>query len=263
MAVSASFPFPFQLRALRERHNMLPALLVLSLFVLREAGGRSSIMMYAVYIFREAGVHIDVFTCTVMVGCARVLFTSVAGVLLDHTGRRPLLMSNAALAALSQAVCGAFLCFQLPYASYVTLVCVILYVSFYSLGSGPIPWVYVGELLPSPVRSVAASLIVCIFNAVMFIINYAFFYLINHVGLGGIMLLFAGSNFFTAIIAWRCLPETRKASLETLEKAFYSNHQHQKTTTDVENKETEKDISCPEIFPHNNKNNCCVGQPNI
>lgn len=240
----------FQFRALRDRHNLLPTLLVLSLFVLREVGGRSCVMMYTVYIFREAGVQMDAFTCTVMLGGVRVLFSCVSGVLLDHTGRRPILMATAALAALSQGVCGLFLCLQLPWASSVTLVGVLLYVGFYSLGCGPIPWVYVGELLPSPVRTVAASIIVCTFNAVVFIINYAFFTLITHLGIGGIMLFFGASNLFIAITVWRWVPETRKVSLEALEKAFYPRSRKVQTTTaNVEGDKGKKDSVHREAIP--------------
>ncbi|KAG0714148.1 Facilitated trehalose transporter Tret1 [Chionoecetes opilio] len=209
-----------QFTQLGKGRNARPVLLVLAFFVLRELGGRSCIMLYTVYIFRDAGVEVDAFTCTVLVGAVRVVCTCVTVSVLDRVGRRPLLVATAVLAAVAQAVCGLFLYLQVPGASWVPLVAVLVYTAAYGTGLGPIPWVYVGELVPSPVRTLGASLITACDALVVFGINLGFLKIISHIGLGVTFLSFAGLNFVIVIIVWLWIPESRGVSLQTLQGAF-------------------------------------------
>ncbi|KAG0720524.1 Facilitated trehalose transporter Tret1 [Chionoecetes opilio] len=214
-----------QFRELGKGRNARPVLLVLAFFVLRELGGRSCIMMYTVYIFRDAGVEVDAFTCTVLVGAVRVVCTCVTASVLDRVGRRPLLVATAVLAAVAQAVCGLFLYLQVPGASWVPLVAVLVYMAAYGLGVGPIPWVYVGELVPSPVRSLGASIITAGDAVTVFSINLGFLKIIAHIGLGTTFLIFGGLNFCIAVIVLLWIPESRGAALHELEDAFCSRPQ--------------------------------------
>ncbi|XP_050723349.1 facilitated trehalose transporter Tret1-like isoform X2 [Eriocheir sinensis] len=209
-----------QFTELAKGRNARPVLLVLSFFVLRELGGRSCIMMYTVYIFREAGVQLDAFTCTVLVGVARTLCTCLTAAVLDKTGRRPMLMGTAVVGGVAQGACGLFLYLQVPGASWVPLAAVLVYVAAYGTGIGPIPWVYVGELVPSPVRSLGASLITACDAVVVFSISLGFLRLIAHVGLGVTFMVFASVNLLIAVIVWLWIPESRGATLQELEEAF-------------------------------------------
>ncbi|XP_050736169.1 facilitated trehalose transporter Tret1-like [Eriocheir sinensis] len=209
-----------QFTELTKGHNARPVLLVMSCFVLRELGGRSCIMMYTVYLFREAGVQLDAFMCTVLVGLTRTLSSCLAAAVLDKVGRRPMLAGTAVLGGAAQVVCGLFLHLQLSGASWVPLAAVLVFVAAYGAGIGPIPWLYVGELLPSPVRSLGASLITTCDAVAVFVINYAFFSLIDHIGLGVTFMAFAALNFLIAVVVWLWIPESRGVSLQELENIF-------------------------------------------
>ncbi|XP_050723352.1 facilitated trehalose transporter Tret1-like isoform X5 [Eriocheir sinensis] len=209
-----------QFTELAKGRNARPVLLVLSFFVLRELGGRSCIMMYTVYIFREAGVQLDAFTCTVLVGVARTLCTCLTAAVLDKTGRRPMLMGTAVVGGVAQGACGLFLYLQVPGASWVPLAAVLVYVAAYGTGIGPIPWVYVGELVPSPVRSLGASLITACDAVVVFSINLGFLRLISHIGLGVTFIIFGVLNILIGVIVWLLVPETKGVHLQELELAF-------------------------------------------
>ena len=198
--------------------------------MLRELGGRSCIMMYTVYIFRDAGVELDAFTCTVLVGIARVLCTCVVAGVLDRIGRRPLLIATAVLAAFSQSVCSLFLYLQVPGTSWVPLVSLLLYVAAYGTGIGPIPWVYVGELVPSPVRSLGASIITACDALVVFSINLAFLKIISQFGLAPVFLVFGGLNLCIAIIVVLWIPESGGVTLQELEDAFSVKPKQTETT---------------------------------
>ncbi|KAK8399843.1 hypothetical protein O3P69_003688 [Scylla paramamosain] len=239
-----------QFTELRKGQNLRPVVLVLSFFVLRELGGRSCIMMYTVYIFRDAGVELDAFTCTVLVGAARLVCTCVTAGILDHVGRRPLLIITAVVAAVSQSVCGLFLFLQLPGASLVPLVAVLVYIAAYGTGVGPIPWVYVGELVPSPVRSLGASIITACDALVVFSINLAFLKLIGYTGLGITFLAFGGLNLVIALIVCIWIPESRGVSLQEMEDAFAKKHSPDDLKEPLANKHSPDDLKEPLANKH-------------
>lgn len=99
---------PLQFRALKDPGNWRPVLLVTSIFILRELGGAMVIFMYAVYFFENAGVQLDPFTCSVLLGVCRVVFTFISAVTIDKLGRRPLLICSSVVCGLSMFVTGAW-----------------------------------------------------------------------------------------------------------------------------------------------------------
>ncbi|XP_042866275.1 facilitated trehalose transporter Tret1-like isoform X1 [Penaeus japonicus] len=209
-----------QVRELRKAHNVIPVVLMLSVFVLRELGGKGPVFNYTVYMFRKAGVRLDAFYCTVFVGVARLASTCVSACTLDLVGRKPLLAATAAICAVSEGVAGAFLFLEVEGAAWVPLASVIVFVVGYGIGLGPIPWVYLGELLPTPVRSLGAALITFGYSITYFTINFVFLKVIASLGLGLTMLVFGTANLAIALIVVFFIPETKGRTLQDMEKAF-------------------------------------------
>lgn len=54
---------------------------------------------------------------------------------------------------------------------WLPLTCVVLYVASFGMGVGPVPWILLGELLPTPVRSIGASIVTSIFAIVLFTVT--------------------------------------------------------------------------------------------
>lgn len=212
-----------QMRELRERRNAIPVLLMLSVFVLRELGGKGPVFNYTVYMFRNAGVQLDAFYCTVFVGVARLASTCVSACTLDLVGRKPLLVATAVICAVSEGVAGAFLFLEVEGAAWVPLVSVIVFVIGYGIGLGPVPWIYLGELLPTPVRSLSAALITFSYSITYFGVSYLFLRVIASLGLGPTMMAFAAANLIIALLVLCFIPETKGRTLQDMETAFASN----------------------------------------
>lgn len=64
------------------------------------------IFMYAVYFFENAGVIFDPFTCSVLLGVSRLVFTLVSSLIIDKLGRRPLLIVSAMVCSVALYVTG-------------------------------------------------------------------------------------------------------------------------------------------------------------
>ncbi|XP_063588616.1 facilitated trehalose transporter Tret1-like [Penaeus indicus] len=211
-----------QARELRKAHNAIPVVLMLSVFVLRELGGKGPVFNYTVYVFRRAGAQFDAFYCTVFVGVARLASTCVSACTLDLVGRKPLLVATSVICAVSEGVAGAFLFLEVEGAAWVPLASVIVFVISYGIGLGPIPWAYLGELLPTPVRSIGAAMITFGYSLTYFAINFVFLKVISSLGLGLTLLVSERRTWSSAY--WSCFsyPRPRAGLCKIWEKAFQS-----------------------------------------
>ena len=54
---------------------------------------------------------------------------------------------------------------------WLPLTCVVVYVAAFGMGVGPVPWILLGELLPTPVRSIGASIVTSVFAIVLFVVT--------------------------------------------------------------------------------------------
>ncbi|KAK7072681.1 hypothetical protein SK128_016296 [Halocaridina rubra] len=209
-----------QVRELRKKKHSIPVVYVLMILALREVSGQTAIFSYSVYMFRQAGVQLDAFLCTVLIGCVRVTSTFIALLVVDRLGRRPVMIGSTSFCALAELVSGIALLMNLPGTSWVPLAGLLIYVLAFGLGQAGVPWIIMGELLPTPVRSIGSAIITFCYCLLMFIVNYIFFWLLENLQLGGIFCLFAISNVILLVILCIWLPETKGRSLQELESAF-------------------------------------------
>uniref|UniRef100_A0A0P4W5I2 Major facilitator superfamily (MFS) profile domain-containing protein n=1 Tax=Scylla olivacea TaxID=85551 RepID=A0A0P4W5I2_SCYOL len=191
-----------------------------AIIVLRELGGQFAIFSYAVYFFRNAGVEMKASTCTVLLGVARLFSTIACSSLLDRVGRRFILTVGCSCCAVSTAIGSIFLFWDIPGSSWVPVMAVVSFVLGYGFGVGPIPWVLLGELLPTPIRVVGASICTCMYAAMEVIVGLCFPQMMEEVGLGGSLLFFAAFNVLMIVVVRRFLPETANSSLHLLEYVF-------------------------------------------
>lgn len=194
--------------------------LITALFILRELGGKAPVFSYTVYMFRSAEVELDAFYCTVFVGLTRFGGTLMSAFILDCLGRKPVLVTSATISALALAAAGTTVFLEVDGASWVPLAAMLVYVGAYAIGLGPILWAYLGELLPTPVRSVAASIITFFHFSSSFGVNYMFFEVVATFGLGRTLMVFGSVNLVIALVVFCFIPETKGRSLQDMEKAF-------------------------------------------
>lgn len=100
---------------------------------------------------------------------------------------------------------------------WIPIASIILFIIFFSLGLGPIPWLIMGEMLPFRVKGIA-SIIAASFNwFCAFIIITTF---LNYINLYYIYLIFCSICFTSAIFAGIFLPETKGKSFQEIESLF-------------------------------------------
>ncbi|CAD5191525.1 unnamed protein product [Musa acuminata subsp. malaccensis] len=195
----------------------------------QQASGIDSVVLYSPKVFEKAGIqgNTKLLGTTVAVGFTKTLFILVATFLLDRVGRRPLLLTSFAGMILSLAGLGLGLTAaehhtdgHLPWAVGLSIACVLAYVAFFSIGAGPITWVYSSEIFPLRLRAVGASIGVAVNRVTSGVITMTFISLYKAISLGGSFFLYGGIAAVAWVFFFTYLPETRGRTLEDMEELF-------------------------------------------
>lgn len=136
---------------------------------------------------------------------------------IDKCGRRTLFLASAVCCCLVMAAAAA--CKFTDAHFYLFAGCVVLYFMSFSIGYGPVVWVYCFEILPAELRGRAAAasiLIGDILNLVLIAIGPILWE--YHVALPFTVL--AITNFFAVGFFWMACPETKGMVLEEAKQLF-------------------------------------------
>ncbi|TYH65778.1 hypothetical protein ES332_D06G078800v1, partial [Gossypium tomentosum] len=166
-------------------------------------------------VFKDTGIHDrrQQFGVTLVMGIVKTCFVFISALYLDHFGRRPLLMLGTIGMAISLAGLGVgsnYLeqSYEKPvWAIALCIVAVCADFSFFSIGHGPITWVYSSEIFPMRLRGQGSSLAISVNRMITF---------------GGMFFALSGIMAAAAVFVYFFLPETKGKSLEEIETIFDS-----------------------------------------
>jgi sugar porter (SP) family MFS transporter len=216
--------------ALREllRPGLRLALLVgVGLAALQQLVGINTIVYYAPTIFSAVGFHSNTaaILATSIIGVVNVFATIVACLLVDRAGRRPLLLWGTAGMVIALLGLSLIFAFAPGHIAGLTLILLMLYIVAFAIGMGPVFWVLSAELFPTNVRTVGAS-ISTLFNWLAnLLVSITFLSLIDAIGTSWTFVLYALLGIFAFVFILRLVPETRRKSLESIER-YWQNGGH-------------------------------------
>jgi SP family galactose:H+ symporter-like MFS transporter len=186
----------------------------------RQVTGLTTAVFYAPTIFELAGFasqSADIFA-TLSIGVAMVLATLVALYLVDHWGRRTLLLSG--LAGMVVSLFGLGLAFLPQFQGVrgtIAILSLIVFSAAWVIGPGTIFYLLVSEIYPLHIRGLAMSLVTAILWGAYLIDTLTFLSLLNFLGRTTTFWF----NAFLGIVAWGfvyfLVPETKGLSLEEIE----------------------------------------------
>ncbi|KAK1679236.1 hypothetical protein QYE76_040084 [Lolium multiflorum] len=204
-------------------------LTALGIVFFQQATGSDSVVLYSPRVFESAGIHGDdqLLAVTCAVGVTKTLFVLVAMLLLDRVGRRPLLLSSTGGMVVSLiglatglAIVGKNPDAETPWAGILCVVSILAYVSFFSIGLGPVAGVYTTEILPLRVRSLGFSVAVACNRVASGVVSMTFLSLCSAITISGTFFLYAGITVIAWVFFFTCLPETRGRTLEEMGSLF-------------------------------------------
>ncbi|XP_018453963.1 probable polyol transporter 3, partial [Raphanus sativus] len=191
------------------------------------ATGIEAVVLYSPKIFQKAGVTSKdkLLLATVGVGLTKAVFIVIATFLLDKVGRRKLLLTSTggmvfASTSLAIGLTMVHRFGRLLWALKLNIVSAYTFVAFFSIGLGPITWVYSSEIFPLRLRAQGASIGVAVNRIMNATVSMSFLSIMKTITMGGVFFMFAG----IAVVAWWffffMLPETKGLPLEEIEKLF-------------------------------------------
>lgn len=225
------------LKDIFNRSHIRPFLLSLGLMLIQQLSGINAVIFYTVSIFEMSGSTINGHLSTIIVGIVNLLATFIANALIDKLGRKILLYVSSGLMVVSLVALGVFFYLKstvegvvsddeafmqwkttVENLSWLPLVSFMIYVIAFSLGWGPIPWLFMGEALPAKIRGPAASIVTALNWSCTFVITKSFPGLVEALGPSKVFFMFTGIMVIGSIYAIFFIPETKGKTLEEIEE---------------------------------------------
>ena len=147
------------------RAYLNPILLVVAIAMFNQLSGINALMYYAKRIFEMAGATGDVALLkSVAVGFTNLVFTMAALLIIDHFGRKRLMLVGSIGYIISLSVTAwAFFAFQTLDADgnavlsepggTVVLVSLLVFIASHAFGQGAVIWVFISEIFPNRLRA--------------------------------------------------------------------------------------------------------------
>ncbi|KAL4339947.1 hypothetical protein GQ457_08G033420 [Hibiscus cannabinus] len=196
-----------------------------ALMVFQQFGGINGISFYASETFASAGLSSGK-AGTIAYACLQVPITVVGAMLMDKSGRRPLIMVSATGTFLGCFLAGTSFYLKehnlLPeWVPILAVGGVLIYVASFSIGMGAVPWVIMSEIFPINVKGVAGSLVVLVNWLGAWAVSYTFNFLMSWSS-SGTFFIYSGFSFMTILYVAKFVPETKGKTLEEIQACINS-----------------------------------------
>ena len=192
-----------------------PLVLGLLLSIFQQITGINAVIYFAPRIFQDAGFSSasTAIFATFGLGIVNTLATMVALWLIDRQGRRPLLLIGTIGMTLSLALISVAFYTQLQMIDTIAVVTLMAYIAMFAIGLGPVPWLVLAEIYPTPIRGHAMTLATFanwFFNT---LVAFTFLDLVKAITPAGAFSLFALLGAIAFLYFFKNLPETKSVSL--------------------------------------------------
>jgi len=221
-----------------------PLVIGMFLMVFQQMSGVNAIMFYATKIFKEAGIDKPKLVSD-MFGLTQFVATAVACLIVDRSGRRILLLVGAFGMCLCQVCLGVYydikkssnsttsekaMALQSANSLYhsvpvehitgLAITSALLFIAFFSIGWGPLPWLLMSEIFPPRAKGLASSICTLTNWFFVFLVTKLFPQMIDALKEQGTFWLFGGFCLLSFIFVYFLVPETKGKTLEEIEHYF-------------------------------------------
>ena len=194
-------------------------ILAAALPLLQQFGGSNTVILYGSEVFRSAGVTSPILANLCM-GILNTFVTIIAALAMDRAGRKTLLTYSFAGMAIALGVMSSFLLLSSSTSldAKVSLLSILVYIIFFALGCGPVPWVYLPEVLPPAIKGPAQAVCTALNWAGNLVVGATFPAMLHLLGLGGSYLVYALLCAGSAYFCYKYMVETKKRSLRDVHR---------------------------------------------
>ncbi|KAG7213790.1 hypothetical protein KM043_003010 [Ampulex compressa] len=198
----------------RDRGTIKGLIISLGLFGGQQLCGIFAMISYTENIFRISGSSLSPNASAITIAAIQVLGSYLSTLLMERTGRRPLILISCLGMCVSHLVLGAFCYVQdLPKdvsgLSWLPIVALSVFMIAYCLGMGPGPYVVVSEIFARDVSGMAITVSLFFVWVMAFVVVKFFPSLVGLLGMHGCFFLLATFCASTFVFALLLLPETK------------------------------------------------------
>jgi MFS transporter, SP family, arabinose:H+ symporter len=194
-----------------------PLFLAITIGAFNQLAGINAILYYMHGIFAAAGFSsVSGDLQAILIGLANLVFTIVGMSVIDHFGRKSLLV----VGAVGTAAClgGVAWIFNSNSHQSALLALLVTYIAFFALSQGAVIWVYISEVFPTSVRSKGQGVGSASHWIANTIISLLFPVLAHSFGQGTPFMFFAAATVLQLIVVGLFYPETKGQTLEQLQQ---------------------------------------------
>uniref|UniRef100_A0A146LZR5 Solute carrier family 2, facilitated glucose transporter member 1 n=1 Tax=Lygus hesperus TaxID=30085 RepID=A0A146LZR5_LYGHE len=198
----------------------MPLIICVTLMIAQQFSGINAVMYFSTKIFMMAGLS-DAASqqATLGVGAMNVMMTFVSLVVIEKAGRKTLLLAGFAGMFVSTLLITVSMAINIAFLTYLSVAGTLLFVLFFSIGPGSIPWFITSELFSVAARPTATGVAVVINWTANFIVGIGFLPLANLMG-SYVFLVFAISLALFTVFIWFKVPETKDRTIEEISTMF-------------------------------------------
>ncbi|XP_040995686.1 sugar transporter ERD6-like 16 isoform X3 [Juglans microcarpa x Juglans regia] len=196
-----------------------------ALMIFQQFGGINGISFYASETFASAGLS-STKIGTIAYACVQVPITVVGAILMDKSGRRPLIMISATGTFLGCFLAGTSFVLKSHsiWPEWVAILAVggvLIYIASFSIGLGAVPWVIMSEIFPIHVKGAAGSLVVLVNWLGAWAVSYTFNFLMSW-SASGTFFIYSAFSVMTVLFVAKLVPETKGKTLEEIQASINS-----------------------------------------
>ena len=205
-----------------QRSYSKPILLGITIALFNQLSGINALKYYAPHIFQMVGASEDsALLQAVAIGGTSLVFTMAALALIDHFGRRKLMIVGSIGYILSlSATAAAFYSYGTDFdeiGGTVVLISLLVFDASHAFGQGAVIWVFLSEIFPNRVRARGQALGSFTHWFVAALISWTF-PVIAEISGGHIFAFYAGMMVLQLIWVLRVMPETKGVPLEEIQR---------------------------------------------
>jgi SP family xylose:H+ symportor-like MFS transporter len=193
-----------------------PIMLAVAIAAFNQLSGINALIYYTSHIFKMAGFGTtDALLQSVVIGFTNLVFTIAAMTVIDHFGRRKLMLVGSIGYIVSLAA--AAYSFYTGTAGKLLLGSLIVFIASHAFGQGAVIWVFIGEVFPNRVRARGQALGSFVHWVMAALISWTFPVIAAQSG-GHIFAFYSLCCVGQLIWVLLAMPETKGISLEKIQQ---------------------------------------------
>lgn len=202
------------------RPGLFKALVIgVTLMVLTQVTGINAIMYYAPTVFQQAGfAAADSYAQSIWVGLVNLVFTLLSMAVVDHLGRKPLLVIGSICMGLALLWVGYG--FHVKAGGVGLLLGVLAYVGSFAFSMGVVGWVVISEIYPTRTRGRAMAIATAAVWFACYAVSQTFPMLRDRAGMAVTFWIYAALCVVALAFVLVAIPETKGRSLEEIERSW-------------------------------------------